>query len=173
MPELNGGLTAPAPERGLGSARRPRSVNRRQTPRGKKIAKSVSENQRARLGRDGGTSAPAVDPGYNHAPQAPHPAAAIGAAIQPDLGAQLSRRVSSGAIDQGQAEQVAKDRALLERVYGPKWRDKVFGGKGVVRDLRQDVASHTNEFGAKARLGEVLAKRKRLLGKARERVGAE
>ena len=93
--------------------------------------------------------------------------------MQPDLGAQLSRRVSSGAIDQGQAERVAHDRALLERVYGPNWRDKVFGGVGVVRGLRQDVASHTNEFGAKAKIGEILAKRKRLIDKARGQVGAE
>lgn len=165
MAELNGGLTAPAPERGLGSARRPRSVNRRQTPKGKKIERSVAENQAARAARNGGTTAPApsVDPGYSHTPQRPH---AIGAAVQPDLGAQLSRRVASGAIDQQQAEQVAHDRALLEQAYGPNWRDRVFGGAGVVQGLRQDVASHTNEFGAKAKLGEILAKRKRLLGKA-------
>lgn len=178
MLQANGGLTAPsAPQIGLASARRPRSVNRRQTSRGRKIERSVAENQRARASRNGGTTAPAVDPGYSRAPahtaQRPN-ANAIGSAVQPDLGQQLSRRVASGAIDQQQAEQVAHDRALLEQVYGPNWRDRVFGGAGVVRGLREDVAAHgANEFGAKAKLGELTARRKRLLDKARERVAAE
>jgi hypothetical protein len=155
MAELNGGLTAPAPERGLGSARRPRSVNRRQTPRGKKIERSVAENRQARANRNGNGPA-------------------IGGAVQPDLGAQLSRRVALGAIDQAQAEQVAQDRALLERVYGPDWRDRVFGGAGVVRGLRQEVASHgADEFGAKAKLGKILGRRKRLITQARKQASAE
>jgi hypothetical protein len=164
--EINGGITAPAPERGLGSARRPRSVNRRQTPKGKKIARSVAEQQQARQARDnGGTPASPVDPGYSNTPAAPHPA--IGPAVNTDLGAQLSGRVSSGAIDQQQAQQVAHDRAILEAHYGPGWRVKVFGGAGRVQRLRKDIAEHgPDELGAKARLGQLLAKRSRMLKEA-------
>jgi len=171
MLEPTGGLTAPAaPERGLSSARPARSLPRRQTNRGRKIERAVATQQRARSARPTNGS---VDPGYNRTPQRPQPAApAIGQAVQPDLGAQLSRRVSSGAIPQAQAEQVAKDRALLEQVYGKNWRVKVFGGTGRVRRLRQDIAS--DEPGnSKEVLQTLLAKRKRLLGSAREQVAAE
>lgn len=170
----NGGLAAPEPKVGLGSARSPRSVNRRQTPRGMKIERAVAEQQRARSVAPG-AARPSVDAGYAHTPARPHPtaaAAAIGNAVQPDLGAQLSRRVSSGAIDQAQAQQVAKDRALLEQVYGPNWRDKVFGGAGRVRRLRQNVAS--DEPGnSKDRLQELLAKRKSFLEKAQAKGAGE
>lgn len=165
MAELNGGLAAPAPPTGLSSRQRPRSVNRRQTPRGKKIQSAVANQQQARAVRgNGGTS---VDPGYSHTPQAPHPA--LGEAVNTNLGAQLSSRVSSGAIDQQQAEQVAHDRAILEAHYGPNWRDKVFGGVGRVKRLRQDIAS--DEPGnSKSRLATLLAKRKSMLEQAK---GAE
>jgi hypothetical protein len=142
--ELNGGLTAPAAPTGLSSRQRPRSVNRRQTSKGKRIERAVANNQRAR-----------------------QTGPAIGGAVNADIGAQLSRRVASGAIDQGQADQVAADRQLLEEHYGPDWRDTVFGGAGRVQRLRQDIAEHgTDELGAKARLGQLLARRQRFLAKA-------
>jgi hypothetical protein len=125
MLEPNGGLTAPAPDIGLSSARRPRSVNRRQTPRGKKIESAVADQARSRATRDGGTPAPSIDPGYSHTPQRPQPSIAEG--VNTNIGAQLSRRVSSGAIDNSQAQQVASDRLVLERAFGPKWREHVFG----------------------------------------------
>lgn len=50
--------------------------------------------------------------------------------FQAALGAQLSRRVQSGAIDQNQARKVAGQRALLAKAYGPDWRTKVFGKGG-------------------------------------------
>lgn len=152
MLEPNGGLTAPAPNVGLASARRPRSVNRRQTPRGKKIERAVAEQSRARSARDGATPAPSVDPGFSRiaertqgvvppaaqvsrASSAPARGPAVGEGVNADIGAQLSRRVSSGAIDISQAKQVASDRMVLERAYGPKWREKVFGSPKGARGL--------------------------------------
>lgn len=133
MLEPNGGLTAPAPSVGLGAARAARSIQRRKTPRGQKIERAVAQQRQARSVRMGGTPAPSVDPSYSHTPQRPQPSIAEGA--NADIGAQLSRRVSSGAIDKTQAEQVAKDRTLLERAYGPKWREKVFGNAKGARGL--------------------------------------
>jgi hypothetical protein len=164
MPELNGGVTAPAPSIGLASVRRPRSVNRRQTPRGKKIQQSVAEQQQARsVRRSGGVTAPPPS-----SPAGSGALPAVGPAVNTKLGAQLSGRVSSGAIDQQQAEQVAHDRALLEEHYGPDWRDKVFGGAGRVQRLRKSISEKgPGEFGAKARLGQLLAKRNRMLEQAK------
>jgi hypothetical protein len=54
----------------------------------------------------------------------------VGGAVQPKLGAQLSKRVSSGAISQKQASQTARQRRLLENAYGQDWRSKVFGQGG-------------------------------------------
>lgn len=49
---------------------------------------------------------------------------------QAGLGAQLSHKVSSGALTQQQAQKVAAQRAVLEKVYGPDWRTRVFGKGG-------------------------------------------
>lgn len=54
----------------------------------------------------------------------------IGAGIQPKLGAQLSGRVSSGAISQGQAGKVAQQRQMLQKAFGSDWRKQVFGAGG-------------------------------------------
>lgn len=54
----------------------------------------------------------------------------VGGAMQPKLGAQLSNRVQNGAINQGQASKVAKQRQLLQKAFGSDWRTKVFGQGG-------------------------------------------
>lgn len=54
----------------------------------------------------------------------------VGGAVQPKLGAQLSQRVQSGAIDQSQAQTVARQRQMLKKAFGQDWRSKVFGAGG-------------------------------------------
>lgn len=54
----------------------------------------------------------------------------VGGAVQPKLGAQLSNRVQSGAINQGQAGKVAQQRQMLQKAFGPDWRKQVFGAGG-------------------------------------------
>lgn len=54
----------------------------------------------------------------------------VGGAMQPKLGAQLSNRVQSGAINQGQAGKVAQQRQMLQKAFGSDWRTKVFGQGG-------------------------------------------
>lgn len=54
----------------------------------------------------------------------------VGHAIQPKLGAQLSNRVQSGAINQGQAGKVAQQRRMFQKAFGPNWRKQVFGAGG-------------------------------------------
>lgn len=51
-------------------------------------------------------------------------------AMQPSLGAQLSKRVSSGAISEQQAQRTSQQRALLKRAFGDDWRSQVFGQGG-------------------------------------------
>lgn len=54
----------------------------------------------------------------------------VGGAMQPKLGAQLSNRVQSGAINQGQAGKVAQQRQMLQKAFGSNWRKQVFGAGG-------------------------------------------
>lgn len=54
----------------------------------------------------------------------------VGEAMQPKLGAQLSNRVQSGAISQGQAGKVAQQRRMLQKAFGSNWRKQVFGAGG-------------------------------------------
>lgn len=50
--------------------------------------------------------------------------------MQPGLGKQLSNRVRSGAINQGQAQTVARQRAMLQKAFGSDWRKQVYGAGG-------------------------------------------
>jgi hypothetical protein len=54
----------------------------------------------------------------------------VGQNSQPGLGPQLSNRVKSGAIDQGQARKVAQQRRMLQKAFGSDWRTQVFGKGG-------------------------------------------
>lgn len=65
----------------------------------------------------------------------------VGGVMQAKLGAQLSNRVQSGAISQGQAGKVAQQRKMLQKAFGSDWRNKVFGqggAKGVSGPFAQD-----------------------------------
>jgi hypothetical protein len=75
------------------------------------------------------------DPGGNGKPVRGAPlrqpgSPGVGQGVQPKLGAQLSNRVSNGAIGQGQAAKVAQQRRMLQKAFGPNWRKQVFGAGG-------------------------------------------
>lgn len=72
-----------------------------------------------------GTRAPATGSSVRQ-PGSP----SVGGAVQPKLGAQLSNRVQNGAIGQGQAQKVAKQRAMLQKAFGSDWRSRVYGQGG-------------------------------------------
>jgi hypothetical protein len=91
--------------------------------------------------------------------------------VQTDLGRQLSRRVEGGAIDQGQAEKVASDRAVLERAYGPNWRVKVFGDKGYVQRTRQSLTEDPEDPQVKALYEQLMRQRSSALERAKSKTG--
>lgn len=82
----------------------------------------------------------------------------VGAGMQPKLGAQLSNRVQSGAINQGQAQRTAQQRGLLRKAFGSDWRTKVFGAGG--------ARGQSGPF-SKA---EILAKRSQALARAKRKL---
>jgi hypothetical protein len=73
---------------------------------------------------------------------------------QAGLGAQLTQKVRSGALDQGQARRVASQRALLAKAFGPEWRTKVYG-QGGAKGIDGSFASR-----------EIAAKRAQALSQA-------
>lgn len=193
-PTQNGGLTAPPP-RGLSASRRPPRMAarpRRKTARGQAIGKAIARAQAAQGPPQGGQHPliPGVEPPALPMPPPPrrqHPApgrpgglvgaralrppqgGAVDSAVQADLGRQLSRRVAAGAIDQGQAEKVAQDRALLESAYGPDWRVKLFGGKGKVQHARQSLADNPQDPQAKALYDQLMRQRASALERAKRK----
>jgi len=76
---------------------------------------------------------------------------------QPGLGKQLSQRVRSGAIGQGQAQTVARQRQLLQKAFGSDWRTQVFG-KGGAKGISGPFAQR--QVAAKRSAGLERAKRK-------------
>jgi hypothetical protein len=82
----------------------------------------------------------------------------VAKAIQPSFGAQLSRRVGSGAITGVQARQTAQDRQLFQKAFGDDWRTKVYG-QGGAKGISGPFAE-----------GKVRAVRSRALERARAKV---
>lgn len=79
------------------------------------------------------------------------------------LGRQLNARVQSGAIDQDQAQQTARERQMLEENYGPDWRTKVYGGAGIVRANRKALQGPGEHPQAEAFRQKLMEDRKRAL----------
>lgn len=92
----------------------------------------------------------------------------LGNAAQPQLGAQLTRRVSSGAITPEQAQRTAQQRRLLSRAYGPEWRKRVFGAPGKALRARLTMAEHPNAEMPQQNYQQMLAKRTAMLKRAKE-----
>lgn len=93
--------------------------------------------------------------------------AGISGAAIPGLGAQLTRRVQSGAITREQAERTAKQRQTLKKAFGDDWRTKVFGAVGAVRSARVGAAKHPDSARFAALNKALAAKRKQALERAR------
>lgn len=174
-PIQNGGLTAPARgAAGLAAARRPRAARprpRRQTARGQKIMRAIEQRQTA-------VPPPAAGIAPQRAAGGPpqrrvQAQASVAGGEQADLGQQLSRRVAAGSIDQGQAEKVAQDRAILEAAYGPDWRVKVFGDKGYVQRTRQALAQNPDDPQTKALYDRLLKQRSSALTRAKAKRGGK
>jgi hypothetical protein len=163
----NGG-TAASPI-GLGAARVPRrqrSIVRPRRPRNEQISKTIAARQHGQ--------GQAIDPGFT--PPDPtriasqRPRAAVSGAVNADLGKQLSRRVSAGAVSQAQASQVARDRQLLEKAFGPDWRVKVFGDRGYVQRTRRDLARDPGNPQVKALYGQLMGNRRDALQRAKAKL---
>jgi hypothetical protein len=73
------------------------------------------------------------------------------------LGAQLRGRVESGALEGGQAQQVARQRAMLQKAFGADWRKQVFG-QGGAKGIQGPFAPR--QVAAKRAQGLERAKRK-------------
>lgn len=82
------------------------------------------------------------------------------------IGAQLQRRVKSGAIDRQQAIQTARQRQTLKAKFGADWRDKLPGGAGAFRKVQQMLRQNPNNPKAVARDKQLMDARSRLLAAA-------
>lgn len=187
----NGGLTAPPPARGLNAQRRPPAIRprRRATARGRRISQVLDRARQAgRIAKPGERAQPLplpIGPGQGAIPgqagasrratrgAGAAKAPAVGSAVQANLGRQLSRRVASGAVTQPQADQVASDRALLESVYGPNWRVKVFGDKGYVQRTRAQLAQEPNDPQVRALYEQLMRQRSSALERAKKKRTAQ
>jgi len=87
------------------------------------------------------------------------------------LGAQLQRRVKSGAIDPQQAQRTARQRQTLTAAFGDNFRQKL-GGPGVFNKLRQELSKNPNNPRLQQRNQTLLQKRSQLLQAAQERLAA-
>jgi len=116
-------------------------------------------------------AAPPASPAIDQAVPAQAPQAGISGAEIPGLGKQLTSRVNSGAIDQGQAEQTAHQRRVFEEAYGPDWRTKVYGGRGIVQANRKALAGPGEHPQAEAFRKQLMEERQRMLQAALEKLG--
>lgn len=83
-----------------------------------------------------------------------------------NIGGQLERRVSSGAIDMAQAKKVAGQRQTLRKAYGKDWRNKVYGDTGYARRTRTALAKNPTSQRLQALNKQLMERRKRLLKRA-------
>jgi hypothetical protein len=118
-------------------------------------------------GLNGGTEAPAeAGRRKRRSGRGRNSNTAIGSAMQPGLGAQLSSRVQSGAIDQGQAQKTMQQRQTLEKAYGKNWRTKVFGDRGYAQRTRKALSKNPDSARLAALNKKLMERRKTMLTKA-------
>lgn len=84
-----------------------------------------------------------------------------------ELGGQLQRRVKSGAIDQAQAEQTARQRQTFKAAFGPDWRAKVYGDRGYAQRTRTALAKNPDNPQVAALNKQLMARRQQMLEAAR------
>jgi hypothetical protein len=95
---------------------------------------------------------------------------AVSSNFQPKLGRQLSRRVSSGAITQKQAQRTVGQRSVLARAYGDDWREKVYGASGRMLRVRKQLAANPGNSNLRAEHERLLRRRRVMLEKARAKL---
>lgn len=88
-------------------------------------------------------------------PQRPNQGSPLQAPVK--LGNQLRGRVESGALEGGQAQQVARQRAMFQKAFGSDWRKQVFG-QGGAKGISGPFAQR--QVAAKRTAGLERAKRK-------------
>lgn len=86
----------------------------------------------------------------------------VGPSVNPRLGAQLSRRVQSGALSRGQATKVKSQRSMLAKAFGPEWRIKVYGNKEGAKGIGGPFSR--DQIAAKRSAGLERAKTKLAVG---------
>lgn len=91
------------------------------------------------------------------------------AALPGPGGAQLARRVSSGAITQEQAQRTMQQRQTLAKAFGPDWRDKLSAGGKSFSDVRAGLAKNPKDPKLAALNKKLIAGRKAALGAARKK----
>jgi len=171
---LNGGLEAPSPR----NVRRPR---KRPSKRAIAIAQirakapGIAQNSPAPSPSAVGGGVSASEDGVQAVQQRAMPRQPkrgpekVGPGGQAGLGPQLTRRVESGAISEGQAKSVASDRALLQKTYGPDWRVKVYGDRGYMQRTREALAKNPQDPSLQALYQQLLKERERMLAEARSK----
>src|ERR1700754_3087957 len=92
--------------------------------------------------------------------------AGLNSNYQAGLGQQLSTRVTSGAITQGQAARTNSERETMEIAFGKDWRSKVYGEAGKVHDLRSQLAQNPADEEARKEYQRLLGRRKKYLQRA-------
>lgn len=158
--QMSGGTTAPA-GRKRGRRQQIRAALAPSRP-GNNAGMVDAEPARA---RSGGTPAGIVGAAMH---QLPGGGPAVAGNADAGIGAQLSHRVQSGAIDQEQAERVAKERAELEKAYGPDWRRQVYGDRGYVKRTRKALAANPTDPQLLALYQQLMQRRKGMLQHAGE-----
>lgn len=156
------GLSQPAPPR--------RSGYRPPKPRARQIARRVAANRQQRVSpAQVNRVADRVAKARGN-PNAPSPGAQVAAQGRgrpgPQLGGQLQRLVSAGAVEKPQAEETAKERQLLQWAYGKDWRKQIAGGRGNIRLARQSLAESPEDPLVRANYEALMGERKKLVDHA-------
>jgi hypothetical protein len=130
-----------------------------EAPRRRQIREALGQARKQPTGPGGQTEIPQRMPRPQRFPQvgggAPRQGSTLSAPVK--LGAQLQGRVQSGAIDQTQAQTVARQRAMLQKAFGADWRKQVFGAGGA-KGIQGPFAQR--QVAAKRAQGLERAKRK-------------
>jgi len=163
---FNGGTEAPPPRR------RRRAVDDAIIP-GRKRDPGVREFQENRKRAAEEQATAPTSGGYGGQAIGQPGKAGISQGGQAGLGHQLTRRVDEGAIDQGRAEQTAQERQTLEAAFGPQWRTKVYGGRGIVQANNQALAAGSTDPNVAAFHEQLMQERKRLLALAAEKLARQ
>jgi len=92
----------------------------------------------------------------------------VGGNFQPGLGRQLSSRVSSGAITKERANKTASERKLLEDKFGKNWRERIYGGRNILKNNRKALAEGSTDPNVQAFNERLMALRANAVKRAKE-----